>query len=235
MSTATVSHVSTTRVRLRSNPPAVLRCAGGSTTAPAPSPAAFRPRGAPTPWASSWLTCSTPFCRYHPVRRGDLLWQRSLVVCSTDEQPEKGSLLPAPAARASRRWRASSLPPAPTCPSMPNFQHHIPAVFIDRRPPQPWGPTVETDNVRAGYAATRYLLGPRLHPHRHPGPPPGTSVDGDRSHVCYRQALAEADITPDPSLAVTVDRASGSSLEGTLALLAQPRTCPPAFIAATTS
>ena len=90
----------------------------------------------------------------------DLLWQqgRSLVVCSTDEQPEKEAYY----LHLLVERRVDGVLVASTGADLPVYaelQHHqIPTVFIDRRPPQPWGPVVETDNVQAGYAATRYLL-----------------------------------------------------------------------------
>lgn len=162
----------------------------------------------------------------------DLLWQqgRSLVVCSTDEQPEKEAYY----LHLLLERRVDGVLVAPTGADLPVYaelqHHHIPAVFIDRRPPQPWGPTVETDNVRAGYAATRYLLD-RGHTRiailgRHQAL---STVTG--RFAGYRQALAEADITPDPSLAVTVDSHQEAALQGTLALLAR-RDPPTALIAA---
>jgi len=162
----------------------------------------------------------------------DLLWQqgRSLVVCSTDEQPEKEAYY----LHLLLERRVDGVLVAPTGADLPAYaelaHHHIPAVFIDRRPPQPWGPTVETDNVQAGHMATRYLLD-RGHTRiailgRHQAL---STVTG--RFAGYRQALAEAGITPDPSLAVTVDSRQEAALQGTLALLRRPDP-PTALIAA---
>lgn len=162
----------------------------------------------------------------------DLLWQqgRSLVVCSTDEQPDKEAYY----LHLLLERRVDGVLVAPTGADLPAYaelaHHHIPAVFIDRRPPQPWGPTVETDNVQAGHMATRYLLD-RGHTRiailgRHQAL---STVTG--RFAGYRQALAEAGITPDPSLAVTVDSRQEAALQGTLALLRRPDP-PTALIAA---
>ncbi len=162
----------------------------------------------------------------------DLLWQqgRSLVVCSTDEQPEKEAYY----LHLLLERRVDGVLVASTGADLPVYaelkHHHIPAVFIDRRPPQPWGPVVETDNVQAGYAATRYLLD-RDHTRiailgRHQAL---STVTG--RFAGYRQALAEAGITPDATLAVTVDSRQEAALQGALALLARPEP-PTAIIAA---
>ncbi len=162
----------------------------------------------------------------------DLLWQqgRSLVVCSTDEQPEKEAYY----LHLLVERRVDGVLVASTGADLPVYaelQHHqIPTVFIDRRPPQPWGPVVETDNVQAGYAATRYLLD-RGHTRiailgRHQAL---STVTG--RFAGYRQAVAEAGIGLDASLTVTVDSHQEAALQRTLALLARPEP-PTAIIAA---
>ncbi len=162
----------------------------------------------------------------------DLLWQqgRSLVVCSTDEQPEKEAYY----LHLLLERRVDGVLVASTGADLPIYaelhHHHIPAVFIDRRPPRPWGPVVETDNVQAGYAATRYLLD-RGHTRiailgRHQAL---STVTG--RFAGYRQALVEAGIAPDESLSVTVDSRQEAALQGARALLTRPAP-PTALIAA---
>lgn len=162
----------------------------------------------------------------------DLLWQqgRNLVVCSTDEQAEKEAYY----LHLLVERRVDGVLVASTGVDLPVYaelaHHHIPAVFIDRRPPRPWGPVVETDNVQAGYAATRYLLD-RGHTRiailgRHQAL---STVTG--RFAGYRQALVEAGITPDESLAITVDSRQEAALQATQALFVRPDS-PTALIAA---
>lgn len=81
-----------------------------------------------------------------------------LIVCNTDEQPEREAhYLELILAR-----RVDGAIVAPTGETQPLFtefaHHHIPLVFIDRKPPQPYGPVVAVDNFSIGYTATQYLL-----------------------------------------------------------------------------
>lgn len=162
----------------------------------------------------------------------DLLWQqgRHLVVCSTDEQPEKEAHY----LHLLIERRVDGVLVAPTGADLPVYaelaHHHIPAVFIDRRPPRPWGPVVETDNTGAGYAATRHLLD-RGHTRiailgRHQAL---STVTG--RFAGYRQALVEAGIMLDDSLAITVDARQEAALQAAQALFARPAP-PTALIAA---
>jgi LacI family transcriptional regulator len=88
----------------------------------------------------------------------------NLIVCNTDEDPEREarylSLL-------LDKW-VDGLIVAPAGVPQPIFQefigYGIPLVFVDRRPPESYGPVVAIDNFAAGYTATEYLirLGHRL-------------------------------------------------------------------------
>lgn len=82
----------------------------------------------------------------------------NLIVCNTDEQADREArYLELLLAR-----RVDGVIVAPTGEAQPLFHefsnHHIPLVFIDRKPPQPHGPLVAVDNHAIGYAATDYLL-----------------------------------------------------------------------------
>ncbi len=82
----------------------------------------------------------------------------NLIVCNTDEQ----------AAREARYLemlltrRVDGLIIAPTGETQPllgEFAHHqIPLVFIDRKPPESYGPVIAVDNFSIGRKATEYLI-----------------------------------------------------------------------------
>lgn len=82
----------------------------------------------------------------------------NLIVCNTDEQPDREArYLELLLAR-----RVDGAIVAPTGEAQPLFaefsNHHIPLVFIDREPPQAYGPVVAVDNFSIGYTATDYLI-----------------------------------------------------------------------------
>lgn len=151
----------------------------------------------------------------------DLLWQqgRSLVVCSTDEQPEKEAYY----LHLLLERRVDGVLVAPTGADLPVYaalrHHQIPLVFIDRRPPRPWGPVVETDNVQAGYLATRYLLDLGHTRIAILGRHQALSTVTGR-FAGYRQALTEAGMALDPALIITVDAQQEAAYQGATALLA---------------
>ena len=82
----------------------------------------------------------------------------NLMVCNTDEQPER-----------ERRYlemlydkRVDAVIMVPTGIKQPIVQQfvedHVPIVSMHRRPGTPCGPTVLSDDVAAGYAATEHLI-----------------------------------------------------------------------------
>jgi LacI family transcriptional regulator len=83
-------------------------------------------------------------------------------------------------------------------------EHGFPVVMIDDQGPTTTTPWVGTDNRAGAYAATRHLLslGHRRIGHVHGNP--DYQVSHDR-YAGYCDALAEAGITPDPSLVVEGD------------------------------
>lgn len=90
----------------------------------------------------------------------DNLWGKgyNLFVCNTDEQTAKeASYLQLLLER-----RVDGVIIAATGHPQPVYQefisHQIPLVFVDRRPPERYGLTVETDNYDAGYATCKYLI-----------------------------------------------------------------------------
>ena len=140
------------------------------------------------------------------------LWSRGygLLVCSTDEQPDKEAHY----LRLLLEQRADGVILAPTGapqPILDDFhRHHIPLVFVDRRPPLmdgtsapgssvAYGPTVEVDNFAAGYAACAHLLGLG---HRRIAiltRVPTLSTVLKRTEG-YRQALVDAGVAPEAGL-----------------------------------
>lgn len=81
-----------------------------------------------------------------------------LIVCNTDEYVDQE----ARSLELLLEKRVDGLVIAPTGEAQPIYSqfrdHGIPLVFVDRRPPEPYGPAVVIDNVAAGYAATEHLL-----------------------------------------------------------------------------
>lgn len=90
----------------------------------------------------------------------ELLWDKgyNLLLCSTHEDPEKEKYF----LQDLLERRVDGLIIAPTGFDQPIIKdfywHSIPIVFIDRHPPHGYGPVVQTDNIKAGYISTEYLL-----------------------------------------------------------------------------
>ncbi len=90
----------------------------------------------------------------------DRLWRYgyNLVVCSTDEAVDKESQY----LQLLLERRVDGIVVTPTGKPQPMFEellrHRIRMVFVDRRPPEGFGPVIEIDNVRAGYMAAEHLI-----------------------------------------------------------------------------
>lgn len=161
----------------------------------------------------------------------DGLWRQghSLIVCSTDEQPDKEAYY----LRLLLERRVDGILIAPTGADQPIFDeiqyHHIPMVFIDRRPSEPYGPMIETDNVQAGYLATRYLLqlGHRRIAILARRPSLSTVVSRVQG---YKQALAEFQLANEAAMVVTVNPRQEAAFQATCRLL-QDDDAPTALIA----
>ena len=128
----------------------------------------------------------------------------NLIVCNTDEQADREArYLELLLAR-----RVDGVIVAPTGEAQPLFHefanHHIPLVFIDRKPPQPHGPLVAVDNHAIGLSATNYLL--RLN-HRRIAilarKPMLSTVIGRLGG--YRQAFIDHQLAVDESLIAITD------------------------------
>lgn len=159
------------------------------------------------------------------------LWSRGygLLVCSTDEQPDKEAHYLA----LLLEQRVDGVIIAPTGapqPILADFRrHHIPLVFVDRRPPERCGPTVEVDNWAAGYVACAHLL---ARGHRRIAiltRPPTLSTVIHRTEG-YRRALVDAGVTPDADL-VGVSPTAAAAGQVVAALLQRP--APPTALIAT--
>lgn len=159
------------------------------------------------------------------------LWSQGygLLVCSTDEQPEKEAHY----LKLLLEQRADGVIIAPTGapqPILADFRlHHIPLVFVDRRPPEHYGPTVEVDNFAAGYAACAHLLalGHRRIAILTRMPNLSTVINRTRG---YRQALLDAGVTPVDALVLT-SPSSELACAALVELLGQP--APPTAVITT--
>ncbi len=150
----------------------------------------------------------------------DGLWREghSLMVCSTDEQAEKEAYY----LRLLLERRVDGILIAPTGDPQPVYaelqHHHIPLVFVDRRPPEPYGPVVETDNVEAGYLATNHLLnwGHRRIALVARQPKLSTVIGRTEGYCC---ALTEFGFQEIDRQIVSVDSTQGAAYAAALALL----------------
>jgi LacI family transcriptional regulator len=82
-----------------------------------------------------------------------------MLVCNTDNNPEREALY----LDLLLHRRVDGLIIAPATgvdqPHLADFvRAHIPIVYMDRKPPKVYGPTVQVDNVGVGYMATEHLL-----------------------------------------------------------------------------
>jgi LacI family transcriptional regulator len=123
----------------------------------------------------------------------------SLVVCNTDEQPEREAL----DLELLIDRRVDGLVIAPTGRNQPLFENLVrqgaPLVFLDRKPAQAFGPFVGIDNAAAGYSAAEYLL---KRGHRRIAVlarnPTLSTVSGRAAG--YRHALADYGVAADDEL-----------------------------------
>lgn len=144
----------------------------------------------------------------------------NLIVCNTDERRDKEARY----LELLLNRRVDGILVAPTSHPQPLFQEitaqNIPLVFIDRFPPERFGPVVAMDNRAAGHAATEYLVGLG---HRRISilaryPALSTVVgriDG------YRQAMQEHRIPVDESLIRITDSNVNAARDAALDLLRQ--------------
>jgi len=175
---------------------------------------------------------TNPFSGMVVRRAEELLAARgySLIVCNTDEQPDREAHY--------LKWllakRVDGVIIAPTGAAQPIFQQYvqrnIPLVFVDRQPPQAYGPVIAIDNVAAGFAATDHLL--QLG-HRRIGlltRAPELSTAAGRL-AGYRRALAEYGVPLDETLVAFSRYYPGDALDVARQLFAIPQ--PPTAVVAT--
>lgn len=144
----------------------------------------------------------------------------NLFVCNTYEQPSKEhdnlALL--------LEKRVDGIILTPTGASQTMYEqlnaHHIPLVFVDRKPPDAIGAFVGTDNVKGTYEATKYLrsLGHEyiaLISMKQETTPVLGRVSG------YQQAAVDLNIPADKQMVVYVEYDVEAACEATCRLLAQ--------------
>jgi len=97
-----------------------------------------------------------PFFAFLTQGISELLWDKgyTFLLCSTHEDPKKEKYF----LQDLLERRVDGIIISPTGfdqPIVKDFQRHeIPLVFIDRHPPEGYGPVIQTDNVKAGYLST---------------------------------------------------------------------------------
>ena len=173
-----------------------------------------------------------PFFAYLIQGISELLWDKgyNLLLCSTHEDPKKEKYF----LQDLLERRVDGIIISPTGfdqPIIQDFQRHeIPLVFIDRHPPEDYGPVIQTDNVKAGYMSTKHLLelGHRriMLMTRNPFL---STVRGRMEG--YRQAFAEVDIPVDEELIKVIEQRQDSAQEATVKALQMEN--PPTAIIAT--
>lgn len=145
----------------------------------------------------------------------------NMIVCNTDEQPDREArYLELLLARG-----IDGLIVAPTGEPQPLLREfaltHIPLVFIDRQPPEPYGPLVAVDNFSVGRTATEHLL--RLGHARIAilaRRPMLSTVMGRLGG--YRQAFADHHLPVDESLICITEHHLDAVLVAARRLLAMP-------------
>lgn len=98
------------------------------------------------------------------------------------------------------------------------YEQGLPIVLIDDRSYNPSFPSVATTNRAGGYAATRHLLELGRHRIAYINGPVDFGCNQERL-AGYHQALAEADVTPQPKLIVDSDYTEAGGVRCTNALL----------------
>ena len=175
---------------------------------------------------------TNPFSGMVVRRTEELLAARgySLMVCNTDEQPDREAHY--------LKWllarRVDGVIIAPTGAPQPIFQQYaqrnIPLVFVDRQPPQAYGPVIAIDNMAAGFVATDHLL--QLG-HRRIGlltRSPQLSTAAGRL-AGYQQALAKYGVPLDETLVAISRRYPDDAFDTALQLFALSQ--PPTAVLAT--